>query len=132
MGLGMRIVSALTEQLNADLTVLRGGSGTEFVLTIPLAASRRLALSLLGRAASFAHNPCSDGGRRHHDISQRADRGSKRRWMVVLAAAMLWCLPAQAQAGVAVRPSDDSSSRSVRASTPDTLARILAKRCRSG
>jgi two-component sensor histidine kinase len=37
-GLGMRIVSALTEQLNADLTVLRGGSGTEFVLTIPLAA----------------------------------------------------------------------------------------------
>jgi two-component sensor histidine kinase len=37
-GLGMRIVSALTEQLDADLTVLRGGSGTEFVLTIPLAA----------------------------------------------------------------------------------------------
>src|SRR4029078_4560522 len=37
-GLGMRIVSALAEQLNADLTVLGGGSGTEFVLTMPLAA----------------------------------------------------------------------------------------------
>ena len=37
-GLGMRIVSALTEQLDADLTVLRSGSGTEFVLTMPLAA----------------------------------------------------------------------------------------------
>jgi two-component sensor histidine kinase len=37
-GLGMRIVSALTEQLEADLTVLRSGSGTEFVLTMPLAA----------------------------------------------------------------------------------------------
>jgi two-component sensor histidine kinase len=37
-GLGMRIVSALTEQLDADLTVLRSGAGTEFVLTMPLAA----------------------------------------------------------------------------------------------
>ena len=37
-GLGMRIVSALTEQLDADLTVLRSGTGTEFVLTMPLAA----------------------------------------------------------------------------------------------
>lgn len=39
-GLGMRIVSALTEQLDADLAVLRGGSGTEFVLTMPLAGKR--------------------------------------------------------------------------------------------
>jgi two-component sensor histidine kinase len=38
-GLGMRIVSALTEQLNADITVLRSGSGAEFVLTMPLAAT---------------------------------------------------------------------------------------------
>jgi two-component sensor histidine kinase len=36
-GLGMRIVSALTDQLNADITVLRSGSGAEFVLTMPLA-----------------------------------------------------------------------------------------------
>jgi two-component sensor histidine kinase len=36
-GLGMRIVSALTEQLNANITVLRSGSGAEFVLTMPLA-----------------------------------------------------------------------------------------------
>jgi two-component sensor histidine kinase len=37
-GLGMRIVSALTDQLDADLTVLRSGTGAEFVLTVPLAA----------------------------------------------------------------------------------------------
>jgi two-component sensor histidine kinase len=37
-GLGMRIVSALSQQLNAQLSVLQGASGTQFVLTVPLAA----------------------------------------------------------------------------------------------
>jgi two-component sensor histidine kinase len=38
-GLGMRIVSALTEQLNANIAVLRSSSGAEFVLTMPLATN---------------------------------------------------------------------------------------------
>jgi len=51
--------------------------------------------------------------------------GSKRRWMVVLAAAMLWCLPAEAQewpSGQVTIIVPFSAG-----STPDTLARILAE-----
>jgi two-component sensor histidine kinase len=37
-GLGTRIVLALTEQLGADLAVLKGAVGSEFVLTMPITA----------------------------------------------------------------------------------------------
>ena len=37
-GLGMRIVQALSQQLNAEIAVQQGGSGAQFVVTMPLAA----------------------------------------------------------------------------------------------
>jgi two-component sensor histidine kinase len=37
-GLGTRIVLALTEQLGAELAVLKGAVGSEFVLTMPITA----------------------------------------------------------------------------------------------
>jgi two-component sensor histidine kinase len=60
-GLGMRIVSALTEQLNANITVLRSGSGAEFVLH-HAAGNKILALDRreLGSVIGAAHNPRSE------------------------------------------------------------------------